>query len=238
MRLTCGLDLGQSQDHSALAGVEQVALPAPIHRRRFRYVVRLLDEYELGASYPDQVQRVARTLSHPVLSGSRCAVDYTGVGRPVYDLLRDANPPVLLYPVLTTSGSAATFDRRTRECHVPKSEQVALLQVLLQCELLNWHEKLSTARRLEQQLSKYRVRITRAKNETYGAESGTNDDLVSAVMLAIWLAEHVGSADPGGISVGDSAFDASGRPLRVDPRDRPRDEDDGILGGLPQGVFG
>lgn len=203
--LICGLDLGQSSDHSALAGVERVKLPVPIFRRKYRYIIRVLEEFPLGIPYPDQVAKVVTILSLPILKGSRCGVDYTGVGRPVYDLLKQARPPVLLFPMLTTAGHTITYDERTREYHVPKVEQVSLLQVLLQADLLNWHPSLKTAARFAEQLAKYRVKLTKSKNETFGAELGTNDDLVSAVMTACWLGEHSGSGDVSGIGVQDSA---------------------------------
>lgn len=205
MRLICGLDLGQQNDHSALAGVERVRLAVPIFRRKYRYIIRLLEEFPLGIPYPDQVAKVVSILSLPILRGSRCGVDYTGVGRPVYDLLKQARPPVLLFPMLTTGGHAITFDERTREYHVPKVEQVSLLQVLIQADLLNWHEELKTDKRLREQLAKYRPKTTAAGNKTFGAEIGTNDDLVSAVMTACWLGEHSGSGDVSGIGVPDSA---------------------------------
>ncbi|HYH65431.1 MAG TPA: hypothetical protein VD866_12115 [Urbifossiella sp.] len=217
MRLLLGHDLGQAADPSALCGVERIKLDKPIFRRRYRYVIRLLESYPLGMSYPDQVKRTCATLAHPALKGSRCAVDYTGVGRPVFDMLKDARPPVLLFPVLTTSGHKVTYDEITREIHVPKTEQVSLLQVLLQADLLNWHPKLGLAKALKEQLAKFRVKITKAKNETFGAESGSHDDLVSAVMLACYLGEHFGGGDPAGIVVPDAA--------------------DGVVGTAPAGVF-
>jgi hypothetical protein len=204
MKLVAGLDLGQSADHSALCVVERVPLPKPVYRRRYQYVVRVLEEYPLGVSYPDQVRRTVATLSHPSLRGCRCAVDYTGVGRAVFDMLRDARPPALLFPVLTTGGHNATFDPDTREVRVPKTEQVSLLQVLLQADLVRWSPALKAAARLKGQLYKFRVRITKAKNETFGAEAGSNDDLVSAVMLACYLAEHHGGGDPAGVVVPDA----------------------------------
>ncbi len=217
MRLIGGIDIGQASDHSALCAVERVKLPVPIFRRKFRYVIRLLDEQALGVPYPDQVKRFAALLSVPALKGARCGVDYTGVGRPVYDLLKDARPPVRLYPMLTTAGHAITFDPDTREYHVPKSEQVGLLQVLLQADLVNWHPSLPAAKRLAEQLAKYRVKLTKAKNETFGAETGTNDDLVSALMSACWLGEQCGAAELSGVSVPD--------------------ETGGVLGTAPDGVF-
>lgn len=218
MKLICGLDLGQSADHSALCVVERVKLPAPIFRRKFRYVIRLLDEYPLGVSYPDQVKRATATLSHPAIRGARCGVDYTGVGRPVFDMLKEARPPVILFPVLTTGGHAVTYDEKTREIHAPKTEQVSLLQVLLQADLLNWHPKLAAAPRLKDQLGKYRVKITKAKNETFGAEQGSNDDLVSAVMTACYVGENFGGGDVAGVSV-------------------PEGADANSVAGAPDGVF-
>lgn len=201
VRLIFGLDLGQSTDHSALAGVERVRLPVPIFRRKYRYAIRYLEEFPLGLSYPDQVRRATERLSNPMVRGSRVGVDYTGVGRPVYDLLLEAKPPVILYPMLTTGGHAITFDPKKREYHVPKVEQVTLLQLLLQADLIGWHESLPTAAKFADQLAKYRVKLTKAKNEVFGAASGTNDDLVSAVMTACWLGEQVGDADPAKIGV-------------------------------------
>lgn len=214
MRLICGIDLGQANDHSALCAVERVKLPVPVYRRKFRYVIRALDEQNLGVPYPDQVKRFAAVLANPAFKGARCGVDYTGVGRPVYDLLKDARPPVILYPVLTTSGHAITFDEKSREYHVPKSEQVGLLQVLLQADLLNWHPSLPAAKRLAEQLARYRVKLTKAQNETFGAEGAGNDDLVSAVMTACFLGEHTGTGDPSGITVpeGNAANCVAGAP--------------------------
>lgn len=223
VKLIFGLDLGQTADHSALAGVERIplmakcliclgegcpkcghkgVLAAPVFRRKYRYALRYLKEFPLGLSYPDQVREVVDVFENPVVRGSKVGVDYTGVGRPVYDLLKESRPPVGLYPMLTTSGNTITFDKITREYHVPKVEQVSLLQLLLQADLLNWHEKLPMAAKFAEQLKKYRVKITKSKNETFGAMSGTNDDLVSAVMTACWLGEQIGDAS-GVIGVAD-----------------------------------
>lgn len=209
MRLYLGIDLGQAGDHSAIAAVEKVKLAEPILRQRHRYVVRLLNELPLGIEYPEQVRQLVETLSHPAIRGGACGVDYTGVGRPVFDYLKAARPPVLLYPVLTTSGNKTTFDLEKREIHVPKLDQVSLLQTLMQADLINWHKALPTAERLREQLRKYQVKITKAKNQTFGAESGTNDDLVSAVMTAILIADRFGAGDPAGIQVGGASSAAA-----------------------------
>ena len=86
-----GLDLGQSADYTALTVTEQ----------KFRdrsdqngiesfYEVRWLQRETLGTPYPDQVRNVSKLYRQAPLKGSKIAVDYTGVGRPVLDLLTEA----------------------------------------------------------------------------------------------------------------------------------------------------
>lgn len=226
MHLICGLDLGQSRDHSALCAVEKVRLDPPVYRRKWQYIVRLLNEYSLGLDYTDQVAEFVKVLSHPALRKSRVAVDYTGVGRPVYDMLAKARPPVLLFPMLTHAGKESTFDEDTREIHVPKLDVVTNLQILIQLGLIHAHPKLPTYERLTKQFEKYKLRmkespLRKKKTETFGAESGFNDDLVSAVMTACWLGEHVGVGDVSGISV-PGVGDVKGG---------------SVVDGAPEGVF-
>jgi hypothetical protein len=203
MNLILGHDFGQSSDPSALCAVERVALETPVLRRKYRYVVRYLESYPLGMSYPDQVKRTCETLSHPAFKRAKCGVDYTGVGRPVYDMLKVARPPVLLYPVLTTGGTASTFDRTTRELHVPKVDLVGNLQLLVYAKLVAWHEKLPLAAAFIEQLARFERKQKRETGyNSYNAAAGAHDDLVSALMIACYLGEHHGGpADPAGIGL-------------------------------------
>lgn len=223
MNLFVGIDLGEAGNHTAVAAVDRQPLAKPIHRRKFRYALRFLEEYELGIHYPDQVARLAETLRKPAFKGSKVGADYTGVGRPVVQLLQLQRCPVSLFPVLITSGANATFDREHREYHVPKRELVAVVQVLLQTELIAWHPKLAAAKKLEKQLGQFKVRLTKAKNETFGAEGRDQDDLVLAVAIACWLGEHVGTADASGISSGSSSDSG--------------DQSGSVIDDAPKGVF-
>jgi hypothetical protein len=83
-----GLDLGKSQDHSALAVVErdeifegEMGYVTYTRRRRRRYRVRFLERARLGTSYPNVVERVREVTQRPALAG-RCTLvmDATGVG--------------------------------------------------------------------------------------------------------------------------------------------------------------
>lgn len=202
MNLILGNDLGQAQDPSALCAVERVKLEQPVLKRKYRYVVRYLDSYPLGMSYPDQVEKTCKTLSHPAFRKAKCGVDYTGVGRPVYDMLKVARPPVLLYPLLTTGGSNATYDPKTRELHVPKVDLVGNLQVLVYAKLVAWHEKLPLAAAFIEQLARFERKQKRDTGYTsYNAATGAHDDLVSALMIACYIGEHFGGPADGGIGL-------------------------------------
>jgi hypothetical protein len=52
------------------------------------YAVRHLERHPPGTPYPEVCQRVANLFGKPLLCSSTLAVDYTGVGRPVLDMLR------------------------------------------------------------------------------------------------------------------------------------------------------
>ena len=84
---------------------------------------------------PRIVERVVEVTRSPELAGhSHLAVDATGVGRPVLDMLRDCPPGCILMPVIVTGG-----ERETHEAgyyRVPKRDLIIGLQVLLQREAL------------------------------------------------------------------------------------------------------
>ena len=192
-----GLDLGQQSDPTAIAIAEQGHGPlgetdwerqVPAERR---YAIRHLERLPLGTSYPAVVTRICALVAQPPLLGAaQLAVDATGVGLPVVDMLRAAplyDTP--LYPVLITSGDHVTEDRGIY--HVPKRTLVAHLQVLLQAERLKIAAALAEAVTLTRELLNFKIKITAAANDVYGVwREGQHDDLVLAAALAIWLGEQ------------------------------------------------
>jgi hypothetical protein len=218
MKLFVGIDLGEAGNHTAIAAAERVRLEVPKVRQKFRYVVRFLEEYELGIHYPEQIDRLKETLSHKAFESAAVGADYTGVGRPVIQMMRKQKVHPGLVPILITSGHAATFDKESQGYHVPKRDLVGTLQILLQAELIAWHQKLAAARKLEKQLASFKVRVTKSKNETFGAEGRDQDDIVLAVSLAVWLGENMSGGDVTGISL-------------------PKEGQRSILDLMPEGVF-
>lgn len=196
-RYFAGVDLGQSRDYTAIAVVERAERTGvwdPVRctwRKTVSLEVRYLERMALGTPYPEVVERVAQVTRSGDLGG-RChlAVDGTGVGRAVVDLLRRARPNGVLLPAIITSG-----DRESRAggyYRIPKRDLIIQLQVLLQCEALRIAAGLEHAAALVAELREMRVKVTSAGHEQYGVwREGKHDDLVFAVALACWAAKKV-----------------------------------------------
>jgi hypothetical protein len=199
-----GLDLGQAQDFTALAVVEsrptayvqdvttqEPEYHLPMDSRvevigpPYSHEVRYLEREPLGTKYTAVVAKTAGLLAK--LPGSLLVVDWTGVGRGVVDMFEQAG--LQPYAVNITSGMAVTGGGRF--WGVPKRDLVASLQVAFQAERLKIAKALPLADVFVKELLDFKVKITAAANDTYGAwREGQHDDLVLAVALAVWLAEQ------------------------------------------------
>jgi hypothetical protein len=103
-----GLDLGQARDFTAVAVLERVGTAsgrelASRTRGRAELQVRHLERVGLGTSYPEIVRLVRGMTEAPELQGQvHLAVDATGVGQAVVDLLRRAKLRCRMWPATTT----------------------------------------------------------------------------------------------------------------------------------------
>jgi hypothetical protein len=155
IRYFTGLDLGQARDYTAVAVLERTTLPEPRRedRKLHHYAVRHLERLPLGTPYPDVCMRLARLFANPPLAGSALAVDYTGVGRPVLDMLRRAKIPARLRPITITAGNKVSPS--AGGWSVPKRELVGTLQVLFQSRRLKVAPTLPAAATLVQELTTF-----------------------------------------------------------------------------------
>jgi hypothetical protein len=189
-----GLDLGQVQDYTALAVIEAADTqgawdPVNLYFRRHRELrLRYLERMPLGRPYPEMVARTGQVMrSGELVSASRyLAVDGTGVGRAVVDLLRQEKLPCLLWPVVITGGHAEGYGDGFYK--VPKRDLLVGLQVMLQTGELRIAADVPEAAALGRELSAIRVEISESGRE--GWRSGAHDDLVFAVALACWAAKR------------------------------------------------
>jgi hypothetical protein len=191
-----GVDLGQSIDHTAIAvlehkkGVWDEGSPYERHtgqrtvQRPGECVhVRWLERLPLGMPYPDQIEQVKGILARPGIEGARLVLDETGPGRPVADLFNKAG----LRPIrVSITGSSDQTSLGNNRWSVPKSILVSTVDALLHTGALEVAPELQLAEVLKEELKNFRRKLSDVGRPTYGARSGTHDDLVLAVAIACW----------------------------------------------------
>lgn len=190
-RFLVGLDLGQSQDPTALTVIERIEIPSTALAPQFYYYdMRFLKRFPLQMSYPDVMKSVNEIITDPRLSGEiALLVDTTGVGAAVVDLLRLMHLPCKLIPVLVTFGTSITHDGK--RWHVPKRNLATAVRILLESERLKIRTYLKDHILLLKELRAFRIKITKAKNDTYEAwRENDHDDLVFATAMCCWFGER------------------------------------------------
>ena len=189
--LYAGLDLGQRHDHSAIAVVERNDLYRAYETPAFHSLtVRHVERAPLGTPYPRVVARV-KAVVRSGLSEGGCvlAVDATGVGAPVVDMLRAAAIGCEIAAVSITGGDRARYLRGV--WNVPKKDLMGGLQVLLERGELKIARELGQARSLLKELADVKAAVSGAGRIRMGAEGGgEHDDLVVALALACWRARR------------------------------------------------
>jgi len=197
-----GLDLGQSQDSTALIAASVTENAAADHE----YDVGHIERVGLGTRYPEVVKHVCDVVDYlrrpyhvpgmPKGIEKRADVyliiDYTGVGRPVADMFLDAKPNCNLTLITITGGGAVTADP-TGGWRVPKRDLASSVQVVLQDMRVRWAKGLPLVPELKRELTGFRVKINARGHDSYGAgedwRSAPHDDLVLALAMLVWYGE-------------------------------------------------
>ena len=184
-----GVDLGQSQDFTAIVVLEG------LQYHDFYRVVSL--ERMRHVDYPIIVKRVEDIVNSYVLGGenTHLLVDRTGVGAPVVDLMFAKN----LIPIgITITGGkdpACTFLNRwkTRQAWTcPQRDLVHNLLLLAQLGKLKVLDTLPLAQVLLDEMLNMRAKIDiKTGHDSYSAwRESDHDDMCLALALALWWAEN------------------------------------------------
>jgi hypothetical protein len=197
-RFFTGLDLGQSKDYTAIAVAERVEVEGPWDPARYTRPltpvlnVRYLQRIQLGTPYPDIIDQVVAVTRIPELAGfTQLAVDATGVGRPIVDMLRRSGLKCAMLPAIITGGDCQSFSGGYYR--LPKRDLITRVIAALQRKTLRFAAFLPFADDLTREMVDMEVRVTSFGTEQFGAwREGAHDDLIFAVALACWAAENCG----------------------------------------------
>jgi hypothetical protein len=187
-----GLDLGQRHDPTAIAIVERLDLAQAWQATAFHSLrVRHLERVPLGTPYPGVVARVREIVRK--VGPCALAVDGTGVGAPVVDMLRAAGLGCEIAAVTITGGEQQRNTSRNGGAawSVPKRDLLALVQVLLERNELRLAKGLRELGPLIRELTDVRSTTRASGRERLGADGcGEHDDLAIALALACWRARR------------------------------------------------
>lgn len=175
-----GLDLGQSQDPTAMCVMET-------DWKGWDYQIRHLERFELNRPWPEYIDRVWEYMHTPALRGATLVIDHTGVGRVVMDMFRakGLNPR----GITITAGDKWSHSRGGTEFRVPKRDIAMAGLALLQGKRLKISRAIAESGVLIHEMLNFRIKITTAGNDTYEAwRAGDHDDLVLATCCAAWFA--------------------------------------------------
>lgn len=204
-RVAVGVDLGQSADPTSIAVVEQVKpeIPAPLRdlwrddqrlraleedlrSMRTRYFLRVLAQCPLGESYILQCARIKQLLAREQIARHepRIFVDYTGVGRAVFDIFRQERIPRLVPVTITYQGDGPNA---SGGLSVPKVELVSKLQAVMHTGSMEMpsDDSMPLAKVLRRELYEFRATFTGTGRARFGARDGIHDDLILAAALAV-----------------------------------------------------
>lgn len=180
-----GLDLGQQNDYTVVSILKVLENP---RIRGTLYHLIYLYRVPLETSYPNIISWISAMVSdHLENYNYVMVVDYTGVGRPIVDMLRQDK--INLLAVNITGGNAATW-KYGNEVSVPKKEIVTSLQVTLESSRLRFSENVSSLDTLAQEFISFKPKISPSANLQFEAEYGYHDDIVMSIGLAIWYGEY------------------------------------------------
>jgi hypothetical protein len=214
-----GLDLGQSQDPTALCVVEKVRpelnpeaeaelkhqykahTRGPLARiesdfSKFmkynaptEHQLRHLERVDLGTTYPAIVDKLVAMVTAEPLVGK-------------YQIIADATGcgrPVIdlmqkaklnVIPVMITGGHQVNFSEGYY--NVPKRELVSNLQVLLGNHRLKFAGQIPDRDMLIAELQAFSLTINEKAHDVYEGRQGVHDDEVLAIALAAWYSETYG----------------------------------------------
>lgn len=190
MSLYVGVDIGRSVDSTAIV-VDEVYRPTDITQPKLwlplRHRLRWIQRVPLHTTYQEIVEQIAVVAEAAATWGpAMVALDATGVGRPVVDMLR-ARCSVPLRAITLTGGSKVVVEGY--EMSAPKRDVV----VALECIVTGHHFESVPDCPMQQdmitELTGFDYSLA-AGHIGFEARRGGHDDLVLAWAFAAWLGQR------------------------------------------------
>lgn len=194
-----GVDLGKRQDFTAVAVVEECVWAegrrnpvdyAPVIQKTFS--LRYTERVAKGTQYLRVVDKLRTMLESEAMRHDPVvlALDATGVGEPVFEMLQKMAYEVMkrrtqwlnLAGIVFTTGQKSHWDNFL--CFVPKSTLMTGMALVFEKKLLKIGRGLPGTTELLRELRGMRRSLSEGRERWNGV--GEHDDMVMALALALW----------------------------------------------------
>jgi hypothetical protein len=181
-----GLDLGQQNDYTVLSVLD--IEKHNVTGRGNLYKLVYLKRFPLKTSYPLMLKWITWFIEKAFLNDSYImVVDYTGVGRPIVDLLRGDG--IKLIALNITGGNAANW-KHSKEVSVPKKELISSIQVIFMEHRIKIASGIQLLDDLKKEFLNFKATINQKAVASFNAASSYHDDIVLSISLATWYGEQ------------------------------------------------
>jgi len=153
------------------------------------YLCRHIKRLPLHVDYTDVVRYLRGLMQSEQLRGkTRLVIDASSVGRGIRDMLARAGCP----PLAITIHGGDTVTQAPPCVRVPKRDLVSVVRRLLDERRLKIDRNQPDAEVLRRELQNFKIKINpETAHDSYSAwREGDHDDMVLAVAVAAWAAEH------------------------------------------------
>ena len=121
------------------------------------------------------------------------AVDATGVGDGVCEIISSKIPLIDIYCVYLTGGINANIGYKNRQIRLPKNQMVSCLLGCFDSDRIFLSKKSRELDAIKEELQNFEIKISEDSGcESFNAKIGSHDDLICALGIAAWCGEQSG----------------------------------------------
>ncbi|MBF0344584.1 MAG: hypothetical protein HQL06_10185 [Nitrospirae bacterium] len=120
------IDLGQAADFTAIVCLEQFTRYNNKSKKEIRYNLRYVEKLPLGTTYPTVVEKSKQVIEKVGNDKTTLVMDATGVGRPVFDMFKEAKLSKRQENPIFTRESAAVIMSRNKEVHGDEQKEAGI----------------------------------------------------------------------------------------------------------------
>jgi len=185
-RYILGVSLGQPDQRTSMVAIRRRTVPSEMQTgATYRtYTVLGLHRWSKGTAYSIIAADISAKTAEPPFRDCLLALDRSGVGIQIVNMIRAAQPAASVKPIMVTGEVDVQVDGPG--WRVPRLDLVAVVNEILQSQRLEILKKLKDATMLKKELLAFRAKPGRSGGEW---RIRPEDDAILALACGMWVGE-------------------------------------------------